>query len=929
MRAMRHALRVGLFVLALFGLLGCSSHRDISSPATRVARTSGSAVALSRDERIAVVTNRSAGSVSIFSLVSKAGQTQATIVHTFDTGAGSEPWASVISREDDTAYVLFRNAQTVRRLTGLHGNPALEDTGVAVGAEPSAILITPSGKKLFVANFGDGTLSVITTSDLIEQTKIDLNQVLVNTGVLGSLNPRLALAHPRALAITDNGDDDDLDETLYATEFFSQSLPGVSPQPDLSDVDYNRQGFVYPVSMHSGQPGAAVSVGAVKQTGFADSEGRMTSCFPNQLYAAAVDHARLYVTSMCTSPRGPLGPTAKDGTATDRNFKTLFHPAVFVVDTATNQELPLQGHLLTQVLDAYYQPTGSEDPADERMPLIPNDIAFIDAGAVGSHAYLSALGADALYRLDYDASGRLTAIGDPGARYIDLQSAHGLPVGLALSKTSNPAFALAVTDAKLYLSIADLTTNTASSIDAISDPTAATTFRKSEPSQGRGFFGTGRDLWSIKGQAWSSCESCHPGGLSDGVTWYFARGPRRTISTAGTYDKNSEIGTRTRRMLLWGANIDELHDVESIVRGVSGGVGAELWAYAQDDATNDCRLVYDGSAPTSSGKEPCFGSKQTTDLQNGLNGALSKLDPSADETGTGCHADDATCDEDSLADWRMIDSFIRAERAPRAASVCTRDGDDNCLSSSDVAAGRVLFEEGRCAGCHGGPRWTVSKLFYAPGAAQNGEQPSIKPTSSSQLQLGALRTSTYTVPAELLPLNPAASAGSGRATFRKSAPSGSVDSDIIDSAYSSATDDQIGCSLRDVGTFPAQPSATTPSFAGISPVGAPGVFEYRQDMTTLAQGATGFNVPSLFGLSLGAPYFHAGNARTLEEVFDSATFASHHQALASSFLGNAAQRDVQIAQLVAFLLSIDETTELEQLLTTNAAGSPLNHDFCQ
>jgi len=926
-RRMRELFWSGLGVSWL--LLGCTDHVGAVAPA-RVVRTAGSAVALSRDERIAVVTNRSAGSVSVFSISAQNGQTQAKILRSFDTGAGSEPWASVISRDDDTAYVLFRNSETVRRLTGLHGTPAFEATGVSVGTEPTAIALSPSGKKLFVANFGDGTVSVITTADFSAALKIDLNHALVNTGVLGTVTSRAALAHPRALALTDNGDDDDLDETLYVTEFFSQPLPGVPPESDWSEVDRNRQGFVYPVSMKTGQPGVPISIAPVPVTGFADATGQMTSCFPNQLYAAAVDSERLYVTSMCTSPRGPLGPgpANADGTApSDQNFKTLFHPAVFVVDTRTDKELPALGRLLSKELEADYQ---REDPALERMPLIPNEVTFGRPGMNGAQAYVTALGADALYRLDYDDSGVLKSIGDPGARYIDVKSSHGLPVGVAVSRASSPAFALVVTDAKLRLSIVDLASNNVSYVDAYADPTVAKAFRESPESQGRGFFGTGRDLWSLKGQAWSSCEGCHPGGLSDGVTWYFARGPRRTLSTAGSYDKRADVSQRSQRLLLWGANIDELHDIEAIVRGVSGGVGAVLWTYSVlDDATNECRLLYDGSPTSAASAGPCPRSMSTTFRQNGLNGSLSALD-----TGSPCLAGSESCDRSRLPDWQMIDRYIRAQRAPHAPSTCPKGETVGCLPAPDVDAGRQLFEQGRCAGCHGGPGWTVSQRFYQPGADQNGELPYNKPTTPEQAALaqpGALCTSTYSVPREYLALNPAASAGSGSgmpgyATFRNpirpvpAVPVTPLSAEAIDAAYTNATDDQIRCALRAVGTFPDQ---TVPTSQGIFPAGAPPVIEVRQDMKSLAQGASGFNVPSLFGLSLGAPYFHAGNARTLEELFEPATFTGHHQALVKDFLAGAAADDARITQLVAFLLSIQEDTPLASDADTGRL------DFCR
>jgi cytochrome c peroxidase len=87
------------------------------------------------------------------------------------------------------------------------------------------------------------------------------------------------------------------------------------------------------------------------------------------------------------------------------------------------------------------------------------------------------------------------------------------------------------------------------------------------------------------------------------------------------------------------------------------------------------------------------------------------------------------------------------------------------------------------------------------------------------------------------------------------------------------------------------------------------VLEVRQDMSTPAEGSMstattrrGYNTPSLLGAVAGAPYFHAGNARTLEELFDP-MFAGHYQsAIAQVFAPSAAD----IRALIAFLLSIDE-----------------------
>ncbi len=912
---MRHLLlRVGLLGLSLW-LAGCGAS-ETEQTGERVARTGGGAVALSRDERIAVVANRSAGVVTVFSLEPQRGaKDMVTASVELDTGEGSEPWAAVIGRDDDTAYVVLRQSQSVVRITSLHGTPSLElERRVAVGSEPSAIAISPSGQMLFVANHGEGTISMIDAPDFEHRAKLNLNQALVETGVLGDLQARPALAHPRALAITDKGDGSDEDEILYATEFFSQALLGVAEQPDLSHLDRNRQGFVYRVKVDTGTVLDAIPIAPVEATGFADGEGRMTSCFPNQLQAAALMRGRLHVTGMCTSPRGPLGPKNAAGEATSENFKTLFHPAVFVVDTETGLERPEEGRLLTRVLSDYYD--GGEDEAGARMPLIPNDLAFqADSPEDPGSGYLTALGADAVFRLDYDSMGQLQGIGSPGARYIDVGPVHGLPVGIAVSRISKPPFALAVNDAMQRLSVIDVASEQVTVVKTAPNTPHAVATLDSSANEGRKVFVTGLDAWSHKGQAWSSCEGCHPGGQSDGVTWSFARGPRRTLSTAGTYDKAPELSARTRRLLLWGANVDEVHDVEAIARGVSGGVGGVVWKYA-DPITADCRLLYDGSTPAGAGTSPCQAPKPTSFLQNGLNGALATI-----VSGRSCASEDAVCDSSGSSDWNHIDDFIRSLRAPQRPTE---------LSQDDLAAGRVMFARA-CAACHAGPSWTLSTLFYTPGEAANGLLPYTKP--AARPALGALRETRYEVDVSLRSLNPPAAA-TGSALYRRFAPVDATDAAAIAFAYDPAVwgGDQLACALRAVGTFPPQPAAAEPIlptvFTGIVPEGAPPLLEYRQDGKTLGQGASGFSIPSLFGLSLGAPYFHAGNARTLEELFDD-VFAGHHRAIDPSFLTDPLLIQNHRRALIAFLLSIDESAAPEALPGVNASGDSVDFDFCR
>jgi hypothetical protein len=211
------------------------------------------------------------------------------------------------------------------------------------------------------------------------------------------------------------------------------------------------------------------------------------------------------------------------------------------------------------------------------------------------------------------------------------------------------------------------------------------------------------------------------------------------------------------------------------------------------------------------------------------------------------------------------------------------------LDKGLVASGRELFnDQANCAGCHGGEKWTVSRRFYTPSTATN--------TSLNTTPL----TLAADFPVALLPARVAANQ-----TLRYA-------------GGNAAALDTILCVLRSVGTFNvAEPGV--------------GIAEVRADMTTPAQGdgtpageGRGYNVPSLLGLSTGAPYLHAGGARTLEALFSNA-FASHHQALSANFLteSDPSARNDQVAALVQYLLSIDEQTAYPGLPGTGSTGGSL------
>src|SRR4051794_7767708 len=169
----------------------------------------GSAAALSPDDATAVIVNRDVGSVSVLALQYPAGSAPiAQLTREVTLGDGSEPWQAVVGPDSDTAYVVLRKDQKVARIRYLRTAPVL-DSAVAVGSEPTSIALNPTGSRAYVTNWTDGTVSELDTATMTVLSTIDLNAALVATGLLGEVTPRPALAHPRSLVVTNDGDADD------------------------------------------------------------------------------------------------------------------------------------------------------------------------------------------------------------------------------------------------------------------------------------------------------------------------------------------------------------------------------------------------------------------------------------------------------------------------------------------------------------------------------------------------------------------------------------------------------------------------------------------------------------------------------------------------------------------------------------------------
>jgi len=238
-------------------------------------------------------------------------------------------------------------------------------------------------------------------------------------------------------------------------------------------------------------------------------------------------------------------------------------------------------------------------------------------------------------------------------------------------------------------------------------------------------------------------------------------------------------------------------------------------------------------------------------------------------------------------DWEKIDKWVRTIRPPRGLKT---------LDAAAVARGEQLFSAdplaanaGGCVKCHGGAGWTASRRFYVPQGGVTGTNK-------------RLTTEPFVRP----PLWP--DSWSAHSFQIAAQPAG------VDPGFAGAIPvAQVACVLRDVETFgiPGDAAATDALEQRAAPFGT------APDTSFRAQGAGGYNVPSLYGLALGAPYLHHGQAPTLTALFEDPAWEAHLKAGNPNFAPSATDRD----DLVSFLLSIDASTA-EQDLPSGFDGCP-------
>jgi YVTN family beta-propeller protein len=810
-------------------LAGCDSGGDdpgdggTGSAAPVLARPSKSGtVAITGNDKFVAMVNPETGSVSVFDT--------ATDARIANVRTGAEPSSIVIGPDDDTAYVANRAAATVVKITKLSSAPAA-GAAVDVGAEPTGVALSPTGKRLFVAEFAEGRVSVIDTDTMKVVATID------------------GPDHPKALAVTNNGDASDADELLVVPEFFGEPT-------GTEGADTSRTGRVRLYKLSDLSPAGSITLAPIA-SGFAPTDatgavvGPVTQTSANQLASAIVVGGKLYATTVSASPAPPF------------KFNVNVQPVLEVIDLQTKQQdTGVLGTMNLAKLVKDQVPDPKTTPGAGPRNFLAD---LIDVGFAGSDvAYVLSQGGDAIQRVVLTSAG--PRLGSDAVKQIDIGVA---PAGSALACQDPTGLAVAHLAARAYVNC--WVTRSLGVVDLASQALVKTVVSdaiaegEKDVQAGKRFYFTARGRWS--NESWEACGSCHPDGLTDNITWIFPTGPRQTISMDGTFS-HAASKAQSQRVLNWTAQFEEIHDFERNTRAVSGGLGAitEGNCNAPDEKARP--LAIDGFR---TGKSTATG----TDL------ALASAKELQDQPG-GCNKD-----------WDQIEAFVKTIRPSRGL---------RGLDPASVARGAALFARAGtggadpnaagCVACHGGAGWTVSRTFYRATAKRTDElaatafQPPA--TFPSAVAAGTLAWSFQTLQIAIQPASSLFDA---------------------DEATTAIGPNQLACVLRNLGTFgvPGDDAATK-------------ALELKNDATkpsfvARAQGRLGYNVPSLYGMALGAPYLHHGGARTLAELFDDPKWRSHAEAGSAVWLHQGSTDDIAARKrdLVNFLLAIDATTAIQDV----------------
>ena len=673
-------------LVAILGLvgLGAAAQKKVAPPPIAATPSHSTTIALTSDEQRVVVVNREANSISIITVKDIQGNDIANKIA--EIGVGEEPRCLAIHPNDQVAYVTNGISGTVS-IVNLSQRRVVKN--ITVGTEPRGCALTADGSLLYVANHTDGTVSIIDTA---------------SATVVGTVNVG---RNPTALAITNMGTGNISDDTVFVTQIFAELNPNFKDplfDGNGENRDLGKQGVVqaFPAG-NANPPITKITLAPLANSGFSANRvspnnfcntvppaqsnifcpnpndptdpintNNPQGVFPNQLLSVVTRGDRVWLPNIGSQPEPP------------EVFNVNVQALVYSVDIDHLTEVPGEHVNLNKQIAV--EPAAPPPSLDRTFG---NDIVAIDANLAGDKFLIVSRGGNQVIRAKLDPSTGQLDILNAAKDRVDCRIQTGnLPSGVAMRKDGTRGYA----NNEANFSVTSMNVDDGFcltlqlDIDSAEPPAPGSfehavlvgklAFFTALGIPDNDIFGTPiRDFVprNFKGKmskdAWSSCGSCHPDGLADGVTWTFGTGPRQTKPLDGMFSKQNP---EDQDLLNWSAIRGSNTDFNNNSRGVQGGCG-----FASD--------IFDPGQ--------CF-----------AKGATTLANPAIYDHGIVQGGSDAL---DAQTLW--IFAAVRPLHQPKG-------------NAAMLAAGQSVFAT-NCASCHGGAKWTKSQIFHRdnPAAvAQNG-----------------------------------------------------------------------------------------------------------------------------------------------------------------------------------------------------------------
>lgn len=616
----------------------CACEAGESVVSARASRST--TIDLTADDKYLAMVNTDEGSVSFFS-AEPGKEARLSTIATSRNVTRSEPMSVLFHPDQRRAFVANRAAGTVSRIKDVSSPEPEVDAEVPLGGEPVGLALDPTGKRLWATNWVSGKVHVIDTASMQVERTISLG------------------GNPWAITITNDGDADADDEKVLVTQFYGRPRAYVTSE----GTDDGREGVVHVIDTYDPTRIREITLAPLEKCFV--SPDLTSGCFPNQLHGITVHRAygytRAYVVSVAASPQGPV------------QFNHNMQALVSVIDLDSEQELTSITTNLNQGVAGQVDEDG-DDTVGRRFLNMPNAIDFVnrDDAAIG---YVTAAGSDIVLRVAFNQDGTVS-VGAPSAFNIPTGQN---PTGLIVTHRVNDAGAFVSNLISRDVSVLSFA-NQSKVKDVVSTEQPVKGTREFDIWRGKRFFNTSTGIWSKEG--WGSCQSCHPMGLTDNVTWQFAAGPRQTIALDGQYASDDPTDMRA---LNWTAIFDETDDFENNTRGTSGGTGAIR------NAAGPIVSAPAGAPPFSA---VVMEDGATVENHQNLSGSMKFLSRNTEV----CN------NEETCPNWDQIDLYIQT----------IRSSNGYVADAPSIDRGRLVFQDGGCNKCHSGPKWTVSRTFYSP-----------------------------------------------------------------------------------------------------------------------------------------------------------------------------------------------------------------------